>query len=130
MTQEDFKSKINKSFELFKNGRKLKNKQLELTLFDTKNGSTWGIDKSGDKYKYWEFVRENAATFTLNSSKKQRFTKAEIAQIKSLIAKDWLLTIRTVDEYQLYSSIHLVQPNSHLLTLQYEPIPKGVPIQY
>jgi len=130
MTETDFESKINKPFELFKNGRKLKNKQLELTLFNSKNGSSWGIDKNGDKFKYWEFVRGSHATFTLNSSKKQRFSKEEITQIKSLIDENWLLTIRTEDAYQLYSSISLVSPNSILLTRQYEPIPEGVPIQY
>ncbi len=131
MIQTDFEASIKKPFEILKNGRKLKNKTIELTLFNTKNGSSWGIDKiNGLQFKYWEFIRGEHAAFTLNSSKKTKFTKEEIAQIKSLVEEEWLLTIRAIDDYQLYSSISVVEPNSILLTRQYEPIPDGIPIQY
>lgn len=127
---EDFNNQISEPFKLFKNDKRLKNKTIELTLFDTENGSSWGIDKiNGDKYKYWEFLRGKYATFRLDSSKKTKFSKEELAQIKSLTQEGWLLTIRTEDDYQLYTSISVVPEHSILISKQYEPN-EDVPVQY
>ena len=119
ITKNDFLSKINEPLLFYKNGQLLENKRVQLTLFDANNGSSWGIDKmGGNKFKYWDFLKGNYAHFELNTSKKQGFNQEEITTIKSLLKEGWLLTFRTEDDFQLYTSISIVEPFSILLTKQ------------
>ena len=114
---------------LTKNGKKMDNQSIQFTLFDSQNSSSWGIDKNGgSKFLYWEILEGEYAHFELNNA--SSFSESEIETIKELVKEGWLLTFRSHDEYQLYTSISILKPNDPLLQRQFDPIPEGTSIQY